>query len=131
MNIVICGSMSASNAMMNVARSLEEQGHIAVLPSNIQDHIKGNQMEDAEEKKQFDVFRDYYTKIGEGDAILVVNIPKNGTENYIGPNTLIEMAFAYVLGKPIYLLHEKPVSDFSQEIEAMNPIELFGALDSL
>lgn len=117
--------------MVDAARSLEERGHVVVLPSNISDHVAGSVIEDSVEKMQFDVFRDYFEKIGKSDGILVVNAPKDGVENYIGPNVLIEMAFAYVLDKTIYLLHDKPIGNVAEEVEAMSPVVLYGDIDSL
>lgn len=53
-------------------------------------------------------------KIRESDAVLIANYSKHGTAGYIGPNTLIEMAFAYAMQKQIFLLQpmaEQPCKD--------------------
>ena len=55
-----------------------------------------------------DVIRDYYQKIDKSDCILVLNLTKNGIENYIGGNTFLEIGFAHVLGKKIYLYNNIP-----------------------
>jgi len=49
------------------------------------------------------VSRRYYEIIKECDAILVLNLEKNKIKNYIGGNTFLEMGFAHVLNKKIYL----------------------------
>ncbi len=60
--------------------------------------------------------------------MLVLNYNKNNIPNYIGGNTFIEMAFACVLNKPIYLLNPIPDISYTSEIEAMQPIILNGDL---
>jgi hypothetical protein len=41
MKIVICGSMSASKEMMGMKNSLEEGGHIVVVPRNTDKYASG------------------------------------------------------------------------------------------
>jgi len=85
--------------------------------------------EGAKKKKKYDLIRKHYNKIKESDAILVINNKKNETENYIGANTLIEIAFAYILDKKIYLLNDLPEFDYLlEEVKAMEPIILNGDL---
>jgi len=56
---------------------------------------------------------------------------KNGIGNYIGGNTLIEMAFAHVLNKKIFLLNPVPEISYKDEIIAMQPIILNGNLEKI
>jgi len=79
----------------------------------------------------FDPFKNYFKIIKKSDAVLVVNIHRKGIKGYIGGNTLIEMAFAHVLDKKIFLLHEIPEVSYKDEIEAMKPIILNGDLSSI
>lgn len=74
------------------------------------------------------VIRHYYEKIGAADAVLVVNFSKNGIEHYVGGNGLIEMAFAHVLGKRIFLLYPVPQMSYADEIASMKPVILNGDL---
>ena len=62
--------------------------------------------------------------IGELNAVLVLNPDKKGIKNYIGGNTLIEMGFAYVLDKKIFLYNPIPEMSYTDEIKAMKPIIL-------
>lgn len=63
------------------------------------------------------------------DAILVVNINKNGIKNYIGGNTFLEIGFAHVLDQKIFLLNPIPeIQFYKSEIEAMKPTVLYGDL---
>jgi len=80
-------------------------------------------------KIQLDVIKSYFQKIKEQDAIFVINKDKNNVKNYVGGNSLIEIAFAHVLEKKIFLLNPIPEVNYSDEIEAMNPIVLDGNLN--
>lgn len=75
---------------------------------------------------------DHFSKVEWSDAILVVNHNKRGVEGYIGGNTLMEMALAFYLKKPIYMLSE--VSSellYKQEVMGMKPILLNGDLNKI
>jgi len=75
---------------------------------------------------------DHYKKVEWSDAILVVNHEKRNIPGYVGGNTLMEMALAFYLKKPIYLLN--PVSSelsHTQEIFGMKPILLSGDLNRI
>jgi predicted RNA-binding protein with PUA domain len=52
-------------------------------------------------------------------------------KNYIGGNGLIEMAFAHVLNKKIFLINQVPKMNYRDEIEAMKPVILDGNLSML
>ena len=78
-----------------------------------------------------DVIRRYYGIIKECDAILVLNLEKNKIKNYIGGNTFLEMGFAHVLNKKIYLLNEILDMPYTDEIKAMCPIVTESNLDRI
>jgi hypothetical protein len=84
--------------------------------------------EKVEQKLKYDVIRGYYEKMKDYDVVLVVNPEKKGIKGYIGGNTLIEMAFAHVLKKPLYVLHPLPEMPYSSEILATQPVILDGDL---
>ncbi len=129
MHIVLCGSMSAAQALLDISDRLQAMGHVTVLPENIHAHAEAFSIESTKEKNDLDVFKKYFAEIKQSDAILVVNESKGERKDYIGPNTFIEMAFAHVLDKPIYVLHDIPDSDFRDEINAMHPIALHSSLN--
>ncbi|TSC92630.1 MAG: Maf-like protein [Candidatus Berkelbacteria bacterium Licking1014_7] len=123
MKITLCGSMSCAKKMMAVKERLEKAGHKIFAPENILEYVKGEiEIENKREKIMLDAIRTYYEKIKKSDAILVVNFTKNKIKNYIGGNSLIEMAFAHVLRKKIYLFNPIPRMSYTDEIEAMKPI---------
>jgi len=131
MKIVICGSMTASKEMVEVEKKLRALGHEIVLPEftheyAIMDTIDKMHTESARNKVEYDLIRGYFEKIKSSDAILIVNVEKKEIKGYIGGNSFLEMGFAFVLNKPIYLLHEIPDVGYRDEIEAMSPIILSG-----
>lgn len=126
MIITVCGSMMFANEMGSIKKDLESAGHTVLLPKEIHRYAGNATINNKLEKIELDVIRVYYNEIKRGDSILVYNKTKNSIANYIGGNSLIEMAFAYVLRKPIYLLNPIPKMSYSDEIEAMFPIVIHG-----
>lgn len=50
---------------------------------------------------------------------------------YIGGNSFLEMGFAHVLNKEIFLLNKIPESLFKDELVAMQPVILGGDLSKI
>ena len=131
MKIVICGSMTASKEMIEAETKLKELGHEIILPEfthqyAAMDTIEKIHKESARNKVEYDLIKGYFEKIKNNDAVLVANVERKGVKGYIGGNSFLEMGFAFVLNKPIYLLHEIPDINYKDEIEAMTPIILNG-----
>jgi len=121
--------MKLSGEMIEVRDKLLKLGYEVILPRHTEEYAKMNTSdhvhnESVKNKVDHDLIRYYYRKIEEGDAILVVNCFLNGIHGYIGGNSFLEMGFAHVLNKPIYLLHGIPNMIYRDEIEAMEPIIL-------
>jgi hypothetical protein len=136
MKIIICGSMSSSKEMVDAEHKLVALGHSVVLPEFTHEYAKMDTLdemhtESAKNKIEYDLIRQYFNKIKDGDAILLVNIERKGIEGYIGGNSFLEMGFAHILNKPIYLLHSIPEMGYKDEIEAMNPILLNGDMTKI
>jgi hypothetical protein len=132
MKIAICGSMASAKEMIEAKKNLKKNGVEVHIQHDIEDFAKGEiKNEDKWRKMDFDPFKNYFKIIKKSDAVLVVNIHRKGIKGYIGGNTLIEMAFAHVLDKKIFLLHEIPEVSYKDEIEAMKPIILNGDLSSI
>lgn len=131
MKIAIVASMRFSKEMIDTSKYLEDMGHSTILPVGVEKHVEDTSLkeeEDSNTKIKGDLIRGYFKKIESSDALLVLNYEKNNIPNYIGGNTFIEMAFACVLNKPIYLLNPIPKVSYSTELEAMEPIILNGDL---
>lgn len=132
MKLAICGSMNFAKDMLEIKNNLEKSGNFVIVPANVEKYADGTiDIENKWEKIEFDLIRSYFDKIKSCDAILVINKDKNNILNYIGGNSLIEIAFAYVLNKKIFLLNPIPKINYSDEIEAMQPIILNGDLSKI
>ncbi len=136
MNIVICGSMGASAQILNAKIELEKAGHDIVIPRNTEAYAHSelgfeSDHESASNKIKHDLIRAYFEKIKNSDAILVINTDKKGIKNYIGGNTFLEIAFAHVLNKKIYLLNDIPEIGYKDEIVAMQPAIINGDLSRI
>lgn len=131
MKIILCGSMTASKEMLELQKNIQALGHEVVIPDFTEDYaaMEGDGIvhtESAHNKVEYNLIRGYFDKIKEGDAILVVNVERKGIKGYIGGNSFLEMGFALVLNKPIYLLYDIPDMSYRDEIEAMEPVILNG-----
>ncbi len=134
MKIAVCGSMVFSPEMISARSTLENLGHQVILPEFTEHYAKLNSQdeihnESVNNKMQHDLIKGHFDKIKDADAILVYNLTKKGIENYIGGNTFLEMGFAHVLDKKIFLLNSLPeIPAYKDEMEAMKPIILNGDL---
>lgn len=141
MKITLCGSISFAQEIMKIKEKLLEMGHEVLIPQSIIDFSLKNQDDaqklKADRKKYLSEIKPYYTKnhfklVKESDAILVVNVEKNGVKNYIGGATFAEIMVAFYLEKKIFFLNPIPTDEkFSfvlDELEAVNPIILNGNL---
>jgi len=133
MKIAISGSMIFSKEMIDIADKLKQNSNEVILPYDSEKYADGiltseTSNESIKNKINNDLIRDYFNKIKNADAVLVVNFYKNGIENYIGGNSFLEIGFAHVLNKKIFLLNNIPVMPYDDEIKAMQPVILNGDL---
>ena len=142
MKITICGSLHFFREMHTAAKQLRSLGHEVMLPHTAEELLRGEIKSEqiAEEKAQGiihkraiqgDLIRRHQKRIQEADAILVINPEKQGIAGYIGGNTFLEMGFAHVLHKSIYLLYSVTGHAYQAEIDTMKPVVLNGQLDRL
>lgn len=117
MTITLCGSIAFIDEMYRLKTELENLGHAAFVPENLFVEQTGVRRE-----KDSDVINDHFNKIAESDAVLITNYTKNNIENYIGPNTLMEMGVAFYLKKKIYLLNPIPEIAWKEEIISVKPL---------
>ncbi len=135
-SIIICGSISASDKILDIQKELEEAGFSVEIPAGVKKYRDNNfthvsEQEMARDKKENDLIKKYYELIKDFDITLVVNEEKKGIPGYIGGNTFLEMGFAHVLGKPIYLLNQLPEIGYRDELDAMSPIVIDGDLSKI
>ena len=136
MKIEICSSLAFAKKLVGLKQKLESLEHKVEIPPFIDKYItldtaKDIRTESTENKIKHDIIREYFCRIVKCDTILVANYKKNEVAGYVGSNTLIEMAFAHVLNKPIYMLNQIPNTSSSDEIRSMNPIILNGDLNKI
>ncbi len=129
MKIVICGSSIFKEKMLEYRDLLKKLGHEPIVHPDYEDFINGRKQEvwsqvtsgeHYKAKRSQGYIKWYYNEIVHGDGILVLNYDKKGIVNYIGGNTLMEIAFAYVHDKKIFLLNKIPEDvPYVDEIKAM------------
>jgi hypothetical protein len=129
--------MSFASEILEIKRTLERAGHTVLIPDGAADYLGGQankteRAEGARRKIVRDLIRQHHAYIESSDAILVLNYDKKGIKNYIGGNAFLEMGFAFILGKPMFMLHEGPDIDMiKEEIVAMQPIILDGDISRI
>lgn len=133
MKIAIVSSLSFAKEMLDVKKKLIKIGHKAVYSDFTEDFLGKSESEKEEmNAKNFvekDVIREFWRKIKVCDAILVLNYDKKGVKNYIGGNSLMEIGFAHVLEKKIFLLNPIPeIPFYKAEIIGVKPTVLYGDL---
>ncbi len=132
MKIVICGSVAFAKDIVSIKKILGQKEHDITVPEDIEKYVQNpNQVENKWKKNESDVIRKYFGKIKKSDAVLIVNKDKNNIKNYLGGNSLIEMAFAYVLNKKIFLLNPIQDINYKDEIKTMKPIIINGDLKKI
>jgi len=139
MKITICGSSVFRKDMVDYKQKLLELGHEVIVHPDYEAIVRGEkqdllhkiQNEHATAKKEGGYIKWYYDAIANSDAILVLNFDKKGISNYIGGNTLMELGFAHVNGKKIFLLQNIPEVSYRDEIEAMYDVILDGDLSKI
>lgn len=127
MKIVICGSMTFAKKMVETEKELLERGHSVILPKFTKEYAELDSIEDkhtesAKNKIEHNLIRNYFNEIKNCDAILILNEKRNDISNYIGGNSFLEMGFAHILNKRIFLMNSIPEMIYSDEIKAMQPV---------
>jgi hypothetical protein len=135
--ITICSSANFYQRVIEVADQIKPLGFDSIVPATAfkmkesgdydASHYRTWLNDDNDYGKKAQLMRTHFDEIAKGDAILVVNEEKHGVPNYIGGNVLMEMAVAFYLQKPIFILNEIPAeSTFLEEIKGMMPTVLHG-----
>lgn len=137
LTITVCSSANFYKKVVEIQATLEKAGHRTIIPHTAEkmkksgdfdvSHYKTWFAEPGDYHKKAALMRTHFNEIEKGDIILVVNEEKHGQPNYIGGNVLMEMAIAFYLNKPLYILNDVPqASSFLEEILGMEPTVLNG-----
>ena len=125
--------MHHSEKMLEVKDKLEKMGHEAICSKFVKNFIGKNDVEKEEiklhQKYNLDAIKEFWNDMQDVDAVLALNLDRKGIPNYIGGNTFLELGFAYVLNKKIFLFNPIPdIHFYDTEIIAMRPVILNGDL---
>lgn len=141
MKIYVLGSTTFMKEMVDAKNKLCALGYDGWIHPHYEAFVRGEKQEHLKRwhngeraaiKRENNYFHEHYKHILESDAVLIVNGEKHGTENYIGGNVLMEMGQAYVNYKKIFFLNGMPSGlSYMDEIEAMDPVCLFGDLSKI
>lgn len=128
--------MSASNEMLNIKKELLKKWYEVILPRNTKEYanklLTGETAHESTQNKiNHDLLRANFETAKWADIMLIVNIKKNNIQNYIWGNSFLEMGFAHILHKPIFLLNEIPEISYKDEILAMQPKIIYGDLNKI
>lgn len=142
MIIAICGSLNFTYEIQALAENLRQRGFTVRIPLTSERILRGEvTLEEIKAEKlsgkiterviKNNSIRAYCEVIKNSDAILVANYDKNGVKNYIGGNAFLEMGYAHILEKPIFILNDIPDLSYTDEIREMQPLVLNGDLSLL
>lgn len=142
LRLVVCSSASFYKTVIELSYELEAFGIDIILPKTARKMQQGSGKNDEAiidwsnnptgYHAKAVVMREHFDEISTADAILVANYEKHGTQNYIGPNVLMEMGVAFFLKKPIYVLNDQPDdSPLIDEILGLEPVFLKGDITKL
>jgi len=128
--------MQFTDKMLEYREALNKLGHEAFV-TDLHKSMVGKSAEEIEEiklhqKNNMDAIREFWRAMQGADAVLILNLDKNGIKNYIGANTFLEIGFAHVLNQKIFTIN--PLPDFaytSTELAAMQPVVIDGDLTKI
>lgn len=111
--------------MAPIKEGLEKSGHIITVPSGYADPYKEFEMQKLS-KEEYIEFKNHMLKeqgerVAANDAVLVINLEKDGQSNYIGGATFLEVFKAWELGKKIFFYNPLPDGLLKDELVGMNP----------
>jgi hypothetical protein len=137
MRITLCSSIKNADRVVEIYKQLEKLGHqpmmhekmFAIGSGELNEVPDG--VEHADVKRKNNYIKWWHNLIVSGDAILVCNFDRGEVKNYIGGNTLMEMGFAHVNDKKIFLLNPIPEASYIDEIKAMTDVILDGDLTKI
>lgn len=131
--IAVCSSASFYKEVLEIEKQLKKLGFKVRVPITAKRMKKMGNFDVSthktwlknknEYKKKVALMKGHFKEILKSDAILMVNLKKNGIEGYIGGNGLLEMGLAFHHKKTIYVLNQiKDTHPFAEEIIGLGSI---------
>ena len=132
MKLFIICSKRFYDKIPEIQKELEIMGHAITLPNCYDDPTTEDRYRslgsDEHSKWKTGMLKHSAGVIENNEAVLVLNFEKNGTKNYIGGATFLEMYDAFRLGKKIFLYNDIPEGILADEIIGFNPMVIGGNL---
>lgn len=140
--IVLCASASFYREVLDIEKQLKKLGFKTIVPITARRMKRSGNFDISAHKTWFKNRNDYKIKVGlmkghfkeilKANAILMINLEKNGIQGYIGGNGLLEMGLAYHYKKPIYILNNiKDNHPLAEEIYGLGSIFLNGNMSKI
>jgi hypothetical protein len=137
MKVALCHSfynMDLVEKAIEIKDMLTKMGHkvftapfLEISAVDLQNLLSDKEYVDRTKPK---LIKKHFDNILESDAILVINLKKDGMENYIGGNTFAEIMFAFYNNKKIFFFNPIPeIEIFNDEVKAVKPIVINGNLN--
>jgi len=140
MKITVVGSVKFAKKLVDTCNQLKELGHEPIMHEDMYKIADGSAKELIEDinldhgdaKRKYGFIKIWHGLIKSGDAILVCNFDNKGIINNIGGNTLMEMGFAHVEDKKVFLLNSIPEDvPYVDEIKATVDVVLNSDLNKI
>ena len=132
MKLFIICSKKFYDRIPEIQKVLGIMGHTKTLPNCYDDPTTENRYRslgsDEHSKWKAGILKHSTDIIENNEAVLVLNFEKNGTKNYIGGATFLEMYDAFRLNKKIFLYNNIPEGILADEIIGFNPVVVNGDL---
>ena len=140
--ICICTSASFYRQALEVEKELKDLGFKVAVPSTATVMRKTGDFNVSTYKNWYKdpknynrkayLMKNHFNKIMKSDIVLIVNLKKNGLDGYIGGNTIMELAIAFLNKKPIYILNKvSKQSPNYEEILGVKPKFIDGDLTKI
>ena len=113
--------MKVKDKILEVKEELENKGYNVLIPKECMEGLPKVLASRKHLERVIDPNNSY---------ILVVNSINRGIENYIGPNSLAEIAFGFYYNKNVYLLNDY-YEPYLDELVGWNVVPLKGNLDNI
>lgn len=126
MKILIHASLDFKQAMVDAKNYIEDNStHKVMLPelTRYQDIRDVYGDDETFTKIKNRLTKENFQNIKDCDVLFIINYSHRGITNYIGGNSFMEMAIAFFINKPIYLLNDIPEGmAYTEEIKSFYPI---------
>lgn len=135
MKIFLICSKSFYDRIPEIENELKQAGHVLTMPNCYGDPTTEERYKklgpEEHTKWKGQMIEHSLNLIKDNDAVLVLNFEKNGTKNYIGGATFLEMYDAFRLGKKVFLYNDVPKGILHDEIMGFDPTVLNGDLSHI